>query len=363
MKRGLVYIAMLGMCIYIGIVNSQKAYFYAAMLMAAVLVCLLAGLFVKYVQTEVKMQMNIPVVEKNSTFYPELTVRSSRGQVPYVSAMFRVMAAGMNRKKRSTFRQMDNHDGRCVGSMSLSVCGRYEIQAVNVRVYDAFHMFYIRKRVKNNAYIYVLPQCYMLPVEVTKQTRDFVTDSDIYYSDVRGDDSTETYQIREYQPGDRMMSIHWKLSARQDEIMVRDMAKTLSCPVIICMNLDGKDNRHYGQAMSVTLESMVSLSFSLIDVRVPHFIAWYDPEEMSITRYRILREEDVYDAAAKLSYIDARSADSYDVIGMYKDRYRGEDFTTFIDIDMKGNIECGDSVFHVDFKTIKRDLARAYLTV
>ena len=59
------------------------------------------------------------------------------------------------------------------------------------------------------------------PTEVTKNTRDFVTDSDVYYSDVRSDDSTEVYQVREYRPGDRMTRIHWKLSARQDEIMVR----------------------------------------------------------------------------------------------------------------------------------------------
>lgn len=127
----------------------------------------------------------------------------------------------MKKKKKSTFEQIDDRYGKCVGKMKLDVSGRYEIKASGVRIYDAFHIFSIRKKVGGTAYIYVLPQCYLVPVEVTKNTRDFVTDSDVYYSDVRSDDSTEVYQVREYRPGDRMTRIHWKLSARQDEIMVR----------------------------------------------------------------------------------------------------------------------------------------------
>ena len=363
MKRGIIYIALILICVYIGIINNEEAYFYAAVLMMAVMVCLLAGLFIRYVRTDIKMQMNIPVVEKNRTFHPELTVRSDSGQVPYVSAVFRVMAAGMKRKQNSTFRQIDNGNGVCQGDMALSVSGRYEIAATCVRVYDAFHMFYIKKKIKNTANVYVLPQCYLMPVNVTKNTRDFVTDSDVYHADIRGEDSSEVYQVREYRPGDSVRNIHWKLTARQEEIMVRDMNKTLSCPVIICVNLDGSDCRNYGHAMSAALESMVSLSFSLIDIKVPHFIAWYDPEEMSITRYRITREEDVYDAAARMSYVDARSMDRYDVIGMYREKYRGEDFTSFIDIDMKGNIQCGDDSYHVEFETLKEDLTHICLTV
>ena len=175
------------------------------------------------------------------------------------------------------------------GAMSLAVSGRYEIAAADVRVYDAFHMFYIKKEDKELGKCIcvaaVLPYAY----KYHEKTRDFVTDSDVYHADIRGDDSSEVYQVREYRPGDSVRNIHWKLTARQDEIMVRDMNKTLSCPVIICVNLNGKDCKNYGHAMSAALESMVSLSFSLIDIRVPHFIAWYDPEKMSITRYRIIK--------------------------------------------------------------------------
>ena len=92
MKRGIIYILLILVCIYIGIINREEAYFYVAALMLAVMVCLLAGLFTRFFRTGISMQMNIPVVEKNRTFHPELTVRSNSGQVPYVSAVFKVMA-------------------------------------------------------------------------------------------------------------------------------------------------------------------------------------------------------------------------------------------------------------------------------
>lgn len=353
----------MGVCVYIGILNKEKSYFYVAVVMFSVMLCLIAGLIVRVCCTAVSMRVNIPVVEKNKTFHPRLAVETVFGQVPYVSASFMVAAAGMKKKRRSSFRQMDNRCGNCVGSMRLSVSGRYEIRAADVRIYDALHIFYKRRRIKETAYIYVLPQCYLIPINVTQKTRDFVTDSDVYYADVRGDDSTEVYQVREYRQGDRMINIHWKLSARQDEIMVRDTLKSHSCPVIICVNLNGKGIKKYGQAMSTALETMVSLSFSLIDVKVPHFIAWYDPEQVSITRYRIMKEEDVYDAAATMSYVDARGAGRYDIIEMYREKYRGEDFTSFIDVDMDGNVVCGEDRYHVNFDTFKSDLEKVCLTV
>lgn len=354
---------LVGACVYVGILNREKAYFYAAAALLAVMVCLLVGLAARAAGTQVQMHVDIPVAEKNAGFHPALSVCTASGPLPYVSAEFRVVASGMRKRCKGSFRQLDVCTGRCEGNMSLGVSGRYEIKAVRVRVYDALHIFYVKRRIDDTAYIYVVPQCYMVPVNVTKNTRDFVTDSDVYYADVRGDDISEIYQVREYREGDRLMNIHWKLTARQDELMVREASRAMSCPVILCVNLDGRDCRSYGQSMSALLETMVSVSFSLIQVRVPHFIAWYDPESSEITRYRIMREEDVYDAAATMSFVDARQSGRYDIIGMYRDKYRGEDFTTLIDMDMKGGVVCGADAFCVHFRTFREDLEQICLTV
>lgn len=347
---------------YIGIINREKAYFYVAAVMLGVMLCLVAGLLVRAHGTKLCMHMAIPVVDKGRTFEPSISVSVKRGKAPYVTANFKIASSGIRSRCRGSY----VHDGMsasCTGQMRLDVVGRYEIRATGVRIYDALHLFSVKRRVKDTAAVYVLPQCYPIPVEVSRRTRDFVTDSDVYYTDARGKNPDEVYQIRQYQSGDRLNSIHWKLTARQDELMVRETARSLPSPIVVCVNLNGRDCRKYAQAMSALLETVVSVSYSLIEVRVPHFVAWFDTEEMSVTRCRILKEEDVYDAAASLSYMDARRMGGYDVMGLYKEKYRGEDFAGFIEMDLTGAVSCPGGEFHVGFRTIKRDLENMYLTV
>ena len=47
-------------------------------------------------------------------------------------------------------------------------------------------------------------------------------DSESYSPDKKGNDYSETFQIREYSPGDSIRQIHWKLSEKLDKTIVRD---------------------------------------------------------------------------------------------------------------------------------------------
>ena len=40
----------------------------------------------------------------------------------------------------------------------------------------------------------------------------------------RGYDPSELFDVREFQNGDRLQSVHWKLSARTDELMVKELS-------------------------------------------------------------------------------------------------------------------------------------------
>ncbi len=50
---------------------------------------------------------------------------------------------------------------------------------------------------------------------------------------VPGDDPGETYDIREYQPGDSIRQIHWKLSGKLDDIMIREKSFPVDDTVLI----------------------------------------------------------------------------------------------------------------------------------
>lgn len=51
--------------------------------------------------------------------------------------------------------------------------------------------------------------------------------------DMKGSISSETKEIREYRPGDRINRIHWKLSTKLDQLMVKEPDRTSSMSVVI----------------------------------------------------------------------------------------------------------------------------------
>lgn len=363
MKRGIWYIFLIGLCIYIGILNRKEIYVYIALVLTAFMLFLWMSLIINGIGAKLALSVAIPVAEKNQPFRVAVEVRTKWRTVPQVSAVLKVIGSGEKNILAEEMIQLDKGYGKCVGQVYLPVSGRYEITAGKVKVYDALNIFYIRKKVKNSTFVYVFPDCYMTAIDVTKKTRDFVTESDIYCDDRMGDDYSETYQLREYQPGDRIMNINWKMSARLDDLMVKAPSKPLVCPVIICMNLSCPSKRNYGKRLSVAIETMVSISYSLIGVKVPHFVAWYDPVIMDITRYRIVREEDVYDAASKLSMVSVMDAAKEDISGKYQERFRGEEFSTLIHINMYGLVSCGEYEYQIAYKNLKKDIEAIYLRV
>ncbi len=52
-------------------------------------------------------------------------------------------------------------------------------------------------------------------------------------SDNKGNLSSDIKEIREYRPGDRLQRIHWKLSAKLDELLVKEMAHTTILSLVI----------------------------------------------------------------------------------------------------------------------------------
>ena len=49
----------------------------------------------------------------------------------------------------------------------------------------------------------------------------------------KGYDATEVFELREYQPGDSIRTIHWKLSEKFDTVLVREPSDTSSYDILV----------------------------------------------------------------------------------------------------------------------------------
>lgn len=55
--------------------------------------------------------------------------------------------------------------------------------------------------------------------------------------DFKGNPSTEVKEIREYRPGDRLQNIHWKLSAKLDDLFVKELDRTSVIALVVLPEL------------------------------------------------------------------------------------------------------------------------------
>ena len=96
--------------------------------------------------------------------------------------------------------------------------GYYEIGVDSLYISDLFRFFAIRADMRNYAAVTVVPR----KMRIVGDRRTFFTDtpSPVMRRDVAADKNEQT-DIREYVPGDSVRDIHWKLSSKTQDLMVK----------------------------------------------------------------------------------------------------------------------------------------------
>ncbi len=86
----------------------------------------------------------------------------------------------------------------------------------------------------------------------------------------------EDYDLRDYRPGDPMRSVHWKLSSKWDELIVRERAETFIPLPLLTLDRFGPP-----ETLDKLLDRTLSLSRSLLNVQRPHAVLWLDKDGRS----------------------------------------------------------------------------------
>ena len=110
--------------------------------------------------------------------------------------------------------------------------GAYDIGVSDLYIYDLFHFFSYRVELNLFRQIFVLPRQLIMPGSSFGEVSVENTDSVVRRI---GSDNTETADIRAYVMGDSLRSIHWKLSGKTEELMVRQYSQNSeNQTLIIC---------------------------------------------------------------------------------------------------------------------------------
>lgn len=230
-----------------------------------------------------------------------------------------------------------------VRMVSFSGTGTYRLRIKRLRVYDGTGLFYGTVKGKSEVRIRVLPKLHDIPVRLSLPVRNFYGESDVYDEHVPGHDNSELFAVREYQKGDRLQHIHWKLSAKQDELMVKEHSLPKACPVVLFLSYTPKRRMKRQEKLIPYLEAAAGLSFSLTEAGCPHYVAWYDEAEQDVVRMRVDEEESLFVFLGLL--MDIRwKAPKEELLLRYKDKYRMEPFVWALSLDEKLVLKKNDEV-------------------
>lgn len=165
----------------------------------------------------------------------------------------------------------------------------------------------------------------------------------------KGQDSSEVSEIRPYQKGDRIQRIHWKLSARTGELMVKEYGSSVGSIIFF---LDMKYEHPYVHVMDRYLEKTAAVADGLLKFGQDYYISWFDTFSGEIKREQIRQRKDLYRCFRKL-FRSVPYRDEADLAELYTKKYGKEEGNThfLLDLSLKlwkdGEIiddACGESI-------------------
>lgn len=146
-------------------------------------------------------------------------------------------------------------------------CGLLELRADKVRVYDYLGLFALGLSAPPPARMLCRPipaQC--RPVEVP-DGQGLRPSSKSAAKRGPGED----YELREYRPGDPMRSVHWKLSSKWDELIVRERSDAVTPLPLLTVDYFGTPEK-----LDRLLDRLTGMSRALLNVQRPHAVLWLD---------------------------------------------------------------------------------------
>lgn len=142
-----------------------------------------------------------------------------------------------------------------------------EVQQIQVMDWLGFAMFHKVCTAKRE--LVLLPEdCLQVEPDMTAVS---VGMTEVEESRQKGNDFSEVQDVREYQPGDKLQNIHWKLSAKKDILMVKDRVSMSSSRLVVVVELY--------QDETMILNRIVTAAYgvakTLLDSQIPYEIRWW----------------------------------------------------------------------------------------
>ncbi|MDD7664511.1 MAG: DUF58 domain-containing protein [Lachnospiraceae bacterium] len=173
--------------------------------------------------------------------------------------------------------------------VTFTMLGTYTFSLKKAQVRDLFGFAEVRVPLDSTAEISVFPKPVEIEDEKLGSLESQMTEAD--ESTARGNDTTDISEIREYAPGDRPRDIHWKASAKRDDLMVKQRegrSDQMLFVLLWCGDTAAETENNLTECYSLLKE--------LVAEKTNVTLLWWSEPEYTFHQKKILYADDIDEA-------------------------------------------------------------------
>ena len=270
----------------------------AAMLIVAAIYCALALVMVLISGKKLKCRITgIRSVDKNAE--DEITVTLENGsKLPVPAADFTMRSENVLTKEQGSIPLMYSFFPKGKDEETFTVmspyCGRVNLSVDSVSISDPAGLFHKVRKLDAGSAVYVMPEIKEIEIP-TDYLDSYDMESYKYSQHKQGSDAGEVFGIREYADGDSPKQIHWKLSAKMDDMMVKIPSFPIENRLIVLLDNSLPEKTQFNaEQRNDLIETFFSLSYSLLKKNIPHSLGWCDHETGAFTVRQVSTEGEMW---------------------------------------------------------------------
>lgn len=192
--------------------------------------------------------------------------------------------------------------------------GTYEVGIDTVEIEDFLGLFSFKYKVNEQKKIVVYPKIIQLQRFALKNS--FISESQPVINS-RCEDNVTACDVREYQYGDSLRKIHWKLTSKLDELMVKQFESTSEISAVLLIDL--LPNEFAGESNVIIEDKLTEAAVAIIHYClynwIPVNLLFYSDGLININARNHLMFPELYEILAKVKF--NQSIPAKDILEIY----------------------------------------------
>ena len=257
-----------------------------ALVLLIVMIALPILMFISLLITKKLISVDFAVKEKNVTKNKDFSVQlvvNNKSIFPVGKAEAHIEYYNLFSNEISAFDLylpvQPRNSQRITFQLKSKFCGIIKIKTSYLNIYDPLRIFKFRTGKNICTEITVMPEGHEISGIVHYSDR-VNEESDMFSEHRPGDDPSEVFDLREYNPGDKLNRIHWKLSSKKDEFIVKEYSLPIDVPCSVFLDLKCySDDEMTLPVFDTLIETFLSLSQFLIDNARVHSVIFFNASQ------------------------------------------------------------------------------------